>query len=109
MVTDDRWKFMHAEGGLPPMLFDLQNDPMELNDLGRDPAYGEALASCYDKLAEWARRCSQRVTVSDEQLMARRGKTRRKGIVLGISDDAMAEENTDILALYRGKAKQRYT
>jgi hypothetical protein len=41
--------------------------------------------------------------------MARRGKTRRKGIVLGISNDAMAEENTDILALYRGKAKQRYT
>ena len=109
MVTDDRWKFMHAEGGLPPMLFDLQSDPMELNDLGRDPAYGEALASCYGKLAEWARRCSQRVTISDEQLMARRGKTRRKGIVLGISDDAMAEENTDILALYRGKAKQRHT
>ena len=108
MVTDDRWKFMHAEGGLPPMLFDLHNDPMELRDLGRDPAYGEAVADCYDKLFAWARRCAQRVTVSDEQLLGRRGKTRRKGIVLGISDDAVAEENAEILSLYRGKAKQRH-
>ncbi len=81
MVTDDRWKFIHAEGGFPPMLFDLQNDPKELNDLGRDPAYGEAVAACYDKLFEWARRCAQRTTVSDRQLLDRRGKTRRKGIV----------------------------
>jgi len=108
MVTDDRWKFMHAEGGFPPMLFDLQNDPKELNDRGRDPAYGEAVAACYDKLFEWARRCAQRTTVSDRQLLDRRGKTRRKGIVLGISDDAVAEENAEILSLYRGKAKQRH-
>ena len=32
----------------------------------------------------------------------------RKGIVLGISDDAVAEENAEILSLYRGKAKQRH-
>jgi len=77
-------------------------------DLGRDPAYGEAVADCYDKLFAWARRCAQRVTVNDEQLLGWRGKTRRKGIVLGISDDAVAEENAEILSLYRGKAKQRH-
>ena len=108
MVADDRWKFMHAEGGFPPMLFDLQNDPMELRDLGRDPAYGTAVADCYDKLFEWARRCAQRTTISDQQLLSRRGKTRRKGIVLGITDEAAAEENAEILSLYRGKAKQRH-
>ena len=108
MVADDRWKFMHAEGGFPPMLFDLQNDPMELRDLGRDPAYGDAVAACYDKLFVWARRCSQRVTISDRQLLDRRGETRRKGIVLGISDDTMAEDNSEILSLYRGKARQRH-
>ena len=108
MMTDDRWKFMHAEGGFPPMLFDLQNDPSELRDLGRDPAYGDAVADCYERLFEWARRCSQRVTVSDQQLLARRGKTRRKGIVLGITDEAAAEDNAEILSLYRGKARQRH-
>ena len=77
-------------------------------DKGRDPAYGEAVADCYDKLFVWARRCAQRVTVNDEQLLGWRGKTRRKGIVLGISDDAVAEENAEILSLYRGKAKQRH-
>ena len=77
-------------------------------NLGSDPAYGEAVADCYDKLFAWARRCSQRVTVSDQQLLGRRGKTRRKRIVLGISDDAVADENAEILSLYRGKAKQRH-
>ena len=38
MVTDERWKFMHAEGGIPPMLFDRQNGRTELRDLGCDPA-----------------------------------------------------------------------
>ena len=27
MVADKKWKFMHAEGGFRPMLFDLENDP----------------------------------------------------------------------------------
>jgi len=108
MMTDDRWKFMHAEGGFPPMLFDLRNDPMELRDLGRDPAYGEAVADCYERLFAWARRCAQRTTVSDRQILDRRGKSRRKGIVLGISDDEMAEANAEILSLYRGKAGQRH-
>ncbi|MEK9934977.1 MAG: phosphonate monoester hydrolase, partial [Rhodobiaceae bacterium] len=108
MVTDDRWKFMHAEGGFPPMLFDLQNDPMELRDLGRDPAYGDAVADCYDRLFEWARRCAQRTTVSDSQLLDRRGKSRRKGIVLGIGDDEAADANAEILSRYRGKARQRH-
>jgi arylsulfatase A-like enzyme len=108
MVADDRWKFMHAEGGFPPMLFDLQNDPMELRDLGRDPAYGDAVAACYEKLFEWTRRCSQRTTISERQLVQRRGKTRRKGIVLGISDDEAADANAEILSRYRGKASKRH-
>ncbi len=38
MVADKRWKFMHAEGGFRPMLFDMENDPDELRDLGADPS-----------------------------------------------------------------------
>jgi len=108
-VTDDRWKFMHAGGGFPPMLFDLQNDPMELRDLGRDPAYGDAVTDCYDKLFEWARRCAQRTSITDKEIVQRRGKTRRKGIVLGIADDESAAANAEILARYQGKARQKFT
>ena len=39
MMRDERWKMMHSEGGFPPMLFDMQKDPNEMVDLGRDPAY----------------------------------------------------------------------
>ena len=33
MVRDRRWKYVHAEG-FRSMLFDLEADPQELNDLG---------------------------------------------------------------------------
>jgi len=39
MIADRRWKFMHAEGGFRPMLFDKQNDPDELIDLGDSEAH----------------------------------------------------------------------
>ena len=39
MICDKRWKYWHAEG-FRPMLFDLQSDPHELNDLGADPDLG---------------------------------------------------------------------
>jgi choline-sulfatase len=41
MVKDDRYKFVFYAGDYPPQLFDLQEDPTELNDLGRDPAHAE--------------------------------------------------------------------
>ncbi len=44
MVTDDRWKFMHAEGGFPPMLFVLLIDRLVLRDFGGDPAFGDGVA-----------------------------------------------------------------
>lgn len=84
MVTDARWKFMHAEGGLPPMLFDMENDPAELVDLGRSEAHSEVISLMYDRLRQWGLRMSQRTTVSDTQIEAGRGKSGQKGILLGV-------------------------
>jgi len=97
---------MHAEGGFPPMLFDLKNDPDELVDLGRNPEYEEAVNSCYDKLFEWSRRVSQRTTVSDQQLKDRRGKTRRRGIVLGVTDEDAVD--AELIAGYKGRAGKSF-
>ncbi|MEL0292504.1 MAG: sulfatase-like hydrolase/transferase [Alphaproteobacteria bacterium] len=106
MMRDARWKFIHAEGGFAPMLFDLDSDPDELIDLGRDPAYAAVRDACYDKLFSWARRPSQRTTVSDQQLIDRRGKSRRKGIVLGVN--TADEIDTELLEKYQGKARQSH-
>ncbi len=39
MLRTPRWKYVHYLGGMPPQLFDLEKDPEELEDLGRDPAH----------------------------------------------------------------------
>ncbi|WP_394199574.1 alkaline phosphatase family protein [Litoreibacter albidus] len=97
MVCDKDWKFMHADG-FRPMLFDLKNDPNELNDLGADPAYDAIIDKMYDRLLAWALRPSQRTTRSEAQLIAMRGGSRRKGIVLGIYDETEVDE--ELIAKY---------
>lgn len=84
MVFDGRWKLIHAEGGFRPMLFDLQADPQETDDLGASPAHAGECERLYARLFEWARRGAQRTTVSDQQILGMRGKSRAKGIYLGI-------------------------
>lgn len=87
MVFDGRYKLMHAEGGMRQMLFDLATDPEEFDDLGDSPGHAEIRARLSARLALWARRPSQRTTVSDAAIVARRGKSRRKGILLGVWDE----------------------
>ena len=101
MVADDRWKLVHCEGGLPPMLFDLKEDPDELNDLGRHPDYQEARKHGYAMLYDWALRCGQRTTLSTNEIVSNRGKSRRKGIILGLAKASDAE--AELLKKYTGK------
>jgi arylsulfatase A-like enzyme len=102
MIADRRWKFMHAEGGFRPMLFDLENDPSELNDLGADAVYRPVIDNMYARLGEWARRSSQRTTSSDADIERMRGRSRRRGIVLGAFNEADIDE--ELLVRYRGRA-----
>lgn len=45
MIRHGRYKYVHYVG-MPPMLFDLEADPNERNDLGRDPAYAQTVKDC---------------------------------------------------------------
>ena len=55
-------------------------------------------------LLEWGLRMSQRITLSDTQIKARRGKSGRKGILLGVYEaDEVAPELTE---KYRGPVPQ---
>lgn len=95
MLADHRWKFVHAEGGFRPMLFDRESDPQELTDLGDNPACRDVVEVMYDHLARWARRDSQRVTQSDAQLDARMngGGAMQKGILIGVWDESEIPEH----------------
>nr|WP_275671671.1 sulfatase-like hydrolase/transferase [Ruegeria pomeroyi] len=106
MVADKDWKLIHFEADPRPMLFDLKNDPQELIDLGGDPAHADVIAGMYDKLFRWTRRQSQRTTRSEEQLIAMRTKSRKRGIVLGIYDEN--ETPLELTVKYRGRTARPY-
>ncbi len=87
MVTDGRWKYMHVIG-FRPLLFDMQNDPQELRDLGDDPAYASEHARLDGALRQWQFRLSQRTTRSEAQVIAGRGRSLRRGVLIGVWDES---------------------
>lgn len=106
MVFDGRWKMIHAEGGMRPMLFDLETDPDELNDLARQPGHEDQIARLRGHLAKWGLRMAQRVTRSEADIAAMRGKSARKGILLHLYDGS--EVPQELTRAYRGKAEARF-
>ncbi|MBY4896771.1 alkaline phosphatase family protein [Cupriavidus sp. AU9028] len=87
MIADKRWKYIHAPG-FRPMLFDLEQDPHELRDLGADPAHAGQCERMARALGEWGLRQSQRTAISDERIQSMRGASVRKGILLGFWDES---------------------
>lgn len=47
-----RYKYVYF-ARLPSLLFDMQNDPSEFNNLATDPAYQGVLLECAEKLLSW--------------------------------------------------------
>ncbi len=100
MVADKRWKYMHAIG-YRPMLFDMENDPHELVDLGADPAFEAQRARLAGALSDWSLRLAQRTTLSEEQIKNMRGRAMRKGILIGVwAEDELPQ---DLWSRYRGE------
>ena len=100
MVADKRWKYLHAPG-FRPMLFDLETDPRELNDLGADPACEGERRRLAAELAEWGLRLSQRTTRSDAEIKAGRGHAQRRGILVGVWDES--EIPAELWSRYLGR------
>jgi arylsulfatase A-like enzyme len=87
MIADKRWKLIHAVG-FRPMLFDLKTDPDELDDRGTDPGCESERQRLAAALAQWGLRLSQRQTRSEQQIRAMRGRAERRGILIGVWDEA---------------------
>jgi len=109
MITDHRWKFMHSEGGYAPILFDMENDPQEYIDLGQNNDHTDIIDVMYDRLGKWGRRMSQRVTVSDDQITRRQGKTPGGGVGIFIGHFEEGDVPEDARVKYTGKAQKDYT
>ncbi len=101
MIADKDWKLIHFEGGYRPILFDLRKDPQELHDLGDSEEHAEVIGRMYDKLFKWTRRASQRTTRSEAQLLAMRGQSGRRGVLIGIYDEN--DVPLELTVHYRGR------
>ncbi len=106
MVANKKWKLIHCEGGHRPILFDLENDPDELTDLGDSQQHSGVIAEMYDHLFTWTRRQSQRTTRTEQQLVEMRTKSRGRGVIVGIYDETDAPLNLTVK--YRNRKAKPY-
>jgi arylsulfatase A-like enzyme len=87
MAFDGRWKLIHCEG-MPPLLFDLETDPDELVDRGRDPDCAGEVERLRGAILSWALRHHRRTTISDAEIAKRGGQEHARGIWIGFWDEA---------------------
>ncbi|MBM2324017.1 MULTISPECIES: choline-sulfatase [Marivita] len=84
MVRKDRWKYVDV-CGYPPLLFDLEHDPDELNDLAGDEAHNDTVAGL---------RAIARDRHSPEDYKTRIEQSQRERIFLrGLSDASGTDPN----------------
>lgn len=53
VVRTAEWKYVHFGGGLPPLLFDLVDDPHETHNLAGEPAHLKTRLEMAERLLEW--------------------------------------------------------
>lgn len=53
VVRTEKFKYVHFAGGLPPVLFDLVQDPDETRNVAGDPAYRAARLDMAERLLAW--------------------------------------------------------
>lgn len=82
MVRTARWKYVHFER-FAPQLFDLQNDPGELTDLGTVPALEDVRAAMKERLFHWLLTRKTRTTVTHETIARLTGGAKKRGIRFG--------------------------
>lgn len=86
MTCTDRWKLVHFGKGIPPQLFDLREDPLELADRGRDggTAYQAARDDLYGLAFEWMRARRNRIGMTDEAVDRRPSPAAAGGVKIGV-------------------------
>ncbi len=66
VVRTETVKYVHFGTGLPPLLYDLSNDPGETRNLADDPAWLSVRLECAERLLAWrARHLDQSLALSE--------------------------------------------
>lgn len=92
MAFDGRWKYVHCLG-FAPMLYDLQEDPQELCDLGRDPGRGIVRERMKDLMLDWSASLRNRSALDEGQMKALTGKSLRQGMLIGFWRETEVPDN----------------
>ncbi len=82
MIRTDKWKYVHFRH-FSPQLFDLECDPDEFRDFGRDPAYEDIRQEMHARLLERLTGRKNRVTLPDDGIAQVRGAEDSSGIMIG--------------------------
>ena len=85
MIFDGRWKYVHVEN-MPPILFDLESDPQELVDLGRNEIFADQIYRLRDLHFKWARQHHTRITLNPENVDRMAKNKEPPGILIGFWD-----------------------
>ena len=83
MLRTDRWKYVYFKG-FPPQLFDLDADPNEYVDLGRNPDYESVRHEMLELLVERLTDRKNRITWTDQTIEDMPRLEHEAGIVIGI-------------------------
>ena len=83
MLCTLRWKLVHYEG-LPAQLFDLEHDPDELNDRGRDPDTAAVRAELLGQLFDWLRQRRRATTIAPADIESWNRRELAAGIRIGV-------------------------
>ena len=82
MLRTERWKYIHFRH-FPPQLFDLESDPDEFRDLGRDADHEDVRRMLHARLLDRLTARKNRVTMTDDDVRAMRGDEDGAGIIIG--------------------------
>ncbi|MBT5665203.1 MAG: alkaline phosphatase family protein [Rhodospirillaceae bacterium] len=52
VIRDEKFKYVHFDA-LPPLFFDLENDPGQFNNVAEDPAYAARVLEYTQKMLNW--------------------------------------------------------
>jgi arylsulfatase A-like enzyme len=79
IIRGKRWKYVHF-AALPPLLFDLENDPDEMNNLAEDPKQASTVLDYAQRMLSWRMRFAERTLtnlhLSRDGVIDRRAATR---------------------------------
>ncbi len=82
MLRTHRWKYIFYKG-FPAQLFDLQDDPAELVDLGRSSAHEKVRQEMHGRLLDRLTDRRNRITVDDAFVLGAGDREKAAGIIIG--------------------------